>query len=88
MIPLEWLNGVIRERDGMRRLLDEEGSLSGAAHRLAKAKCMTQERWTLVPTRREVRAAARMIAHRVPGTVVPTTALLVADCEALGLDVM
>lgn len=88
MIPLEWLNEVIQERDGMRRLLAEAGSLVEAAHRLATAKCMTWEHSTAVPTRREVRAAAVQIATRVPGTAVPETASLVADCEALGLAVM
>jgi len=88
MIPLEWLNGVIQERDGMRRLLNEEGCISAAAHRLATAKCLTWERSTGVPTGREVRAAACMIAERVPGTLVPETASMVAECEALGLSVM
>ncbi|MBX3274290.1 MAG: hypothetical protein KF729_28745 [Sandaracinaceae bacterium] len=88
MIPLEWLQEVIRERDGLRRLLEEAGSLSVAAHRLATAKCMTTEHSSAVPTRGEVRAAARQIASRVPGTAVPETALLVSDCEALGLAVI
>ena len=88
MIPLEWLNFVIRERDGMRRLLDEEGCLARAAHRLAVAKCQTFEVSTSVPTRREVRAAAVQIASRVPGTSVPGTAVIAADCEALGLNVL
>jgi len=88
MIPLEWLNAVIRERDGMRRLLAEEGSLARAAHRLAVAKCLTLEVSTSVPTRREVRAAASQIASRVPGTQVPPTSAIAADCEALGLLVL
>ena len=88
MIPLEWLNGVIRERDGMRRLLRNEGGLSAAAHRLATAKCLTWEHATAVPTGREVRAAAVQIAERVPGTLVPGTASMVAECEALGLAVL
>ncbi len=88
MIPLEWLNEVIQERDGMRRLLDEAGSLCAAAHRLATAKCLTWEHSTSVPTRGEVRAAAVQIAGRVPGTRVPETASLIADCEALGLAVI
>ena len=88
MIPLEWLNDVIQERDGLRRLLDEAGSLTLAAHRLAMAKCLTFEHSTAVPTGREVRAAATQIAKRVPGTFVPETSSLIADCEALGLAVM
>jgi hypothetical protein len=88
MIPIEWLNELIRERDGYRRLLAESGSLTVAAHRLARAKCMTWEHATHVPTRVEVRAAAREIARRVPGTRVPQTSVLVQDCEALGLSVL
>lgn len=88
MIPLEWLNDIIQTRDGYRRLLATEGSLPAAAHRLAVAKCLTRERHTTVPTRSEVRAAARMIASRVPGTSVPDAARLMVECEALGLDVM
>ena len=88
MIPLEWLEEVIRERDGLRRLLEEAGSLTVAAHRLATAKCMTSERSTAVPTRTEGRAAALQIATRVPGTTVPQTALLASDCEARGLSVI
>lgn len=89
MIPLEWLNNVIRERDGMRRLLqEEEGSVIRAAYRLAVAKCLTFEVSTSVPTRREVRAAAIQIAKRVPGTRIPETSAVVADCEQLGLLVL
>jgi hypothetical protein len=88
MIPIEWLNELIQERDGYRRLLAESGSLTVAAHRLARAKCMTWERSTHVPTRIEVRAAAREIARRVPGTAVPETSTIAQDCEALGLSVL
>lgn len=88
MIPLEWLNDVLQTRDGYRRLLDSEGNLPAAAHRLAVAKCLTCERHTTVPTRSEVRAAARMIASRVPGTDVPDSSRLAVECEALGLSVM
>lgn len=88
MIPIEWLNELIQTRDGYRRLLHEEGSLPAAAHRLALAKCMSWSQSTHVPTRGEVKAAAREIANRVPGTTVPETASIVRECEALGLDVI
>ena len=84
MIPIEWLRELIETRDGYRRLLEEEGSLSAAAHRLARTKCMTRERSTTVPTG----AAARIIAREVPGLEVPDTKALVRDCELLGLGVM
>jgi hypothetical protein len=88
MIPIEWLNELIEERDGYRRLLNESGSLSAAAHRLARAKCLSCELSTHVPTRIEVRAAAREIARRIPGVRVPDSGTLLRDCEALGLSVL
>lgn len=88
MIPIEWLNELIEERDGYGRLLHESGSLTEAAYRLARAKCLSWERSTHVPTRTEVRAAAREIARRVPGLSVPETQTLLRDCEALGLSVL
>ncbi|MCZ7685681.1 MAG: hypothetical protein M5U28_45640 [Sandaracinaceae bacterium] len=88
MIPIEWLEELVRERDGYRRLLCESGSLTQAAYRLARAKCLTWEHSTSVPTRTEVRAAAREIARRVPGVSVPETTTLLRDCEALGLSVL
>jgi len=88
MIPIEWLNELIQSRDGYRRLLRESGSLSRAAHILAVAKCRTDASYATVPTRLDLRAAARQIAARVPGTTVPDTASLLRDCEDLGLDVL
>ncbi len=88
MIPIEWLNELVQERDGYRRLLRESGSLTQAAYRLARAKCLSWEQSTTVPTRIEVRAAAREIARRVPGVSVPETSTLVRDCEALGLSIL
>ncbi|HJL17654.1 MAG TPA: hypothetical protein RMH99_18465 [Sandaracinaceae bacterium LLY-WYZ-13_1] len=82
------MNDLIQARDGYRRLLEESGSLPHAAYRLAKAKCQTWEHATDVPTRIEVRAAAREIARQVPGTAVPETRTLLRDCEALGLSVL
>lgn len=88
MIPLEWLNELVQTRDGYRRLLAKEGNLLVAAHRIAVAKCMSWEVATHVPTRREVRVAAQMIARQVPGLRVPETAAIVRECEALGLAVL
>ena len=88
MIPIEWLNELIQERDGYRRLLESAGGLPAAAHQLAQAKCESWEHSTSVPSRIEVRAAARQIASRVPGTSVPEINTLVSDCEQLGLSVI
>lgn len=88
MIPIEWLNEVTRERDGYRRLLSDSETLCCAAYRLAKAKCLTREHATNVPTEAEVRAAARQIAGRVAGVEVPSRAVLRSDLEARGLLVL
>ncbi|MCC6878038.1 MAG: hypothetical protein IT378_27245 [Sandaracinaceae bacterium] len=88
MIPIEWLNELIQERDGYRRLLTECGSLPAAAYRLARAKCLSHEQSTHVPTRLEVRAAARTIAKNVSGVRVPELSTLANDLEALGLAVL
>ena len=88
MIPIEWLNELIQERDGYRKLLRESGGLPEAAYKLATARCLSREVATHVPTKVEVRAAAREIARRVPGTVVPESVTLANDCEALGLSVL
>jgi len=90
MAPIEWLRRL--EEDpvgGYRRLLTEAGSLAGAAHRVARARCQTWMLATPVPTLREVRAAAREISDRVGLTgPVPTGPTLAFDCESLGLPVM
>jgi hypothetical protein len=84
MAPIEWLNGLMEQRDGFFRLLEEAGGLPAAAWRLARARCQTWEVPPDVPSRGDVVAAARMIARRV-GTTVPASAVLTAECEAMGL---
>lgn len=88
MIPIEWLQGLDQQRDGYRRLLDDAGGLAAAAHQLARVRCQTWETATAVPTRMEVRAAARKIAMRVGLGTVPTGPLLARECEAQGLLVL
>jgi hypothetical protein len=89
MIPIEWLRQIHQDRDGYQRLLDEAGSLTIAAWRLAQAKCQTFSVRSEVPTGLEVRAAAREIARRAGlDAVRMSTATLTAECEALGLAVI
>lgn len=88
MIPIEWLQGLDQQRDGYSRLLDDAGGLAAAAYRLARARCQTWETATMVPTRLEVRAAARRISTRVGLGPVPTGHLLAHECEAQGLLVL
>ena len=85
---LEWLFGLDHHRDGYAMLLRDAGGLAPAAWRLARARCRVFETSTDVPTRREVRAAARRIARRVGLDAVPAAAFLANECEAQGLLVL
>ena len=89
MIPSIWLQALIEDTTGYQRLLRESGNLPIAAYRLAKAKCMTREHHTPVPTRVEVRAAAREIAERLDSKArIPSCADLASELEADGFAVM
>ena len=83
--PIEWLFSVLADREGHRRLLEESGSLSIAAFRLACARCKTGASATDVPSTHELRGAAREIARRTGITMLPSLADLVSECEAAGL---
>jgi hypothetical protein len=85
---LEWLEGLDQRRDGYAHLLDESGGLARAAWRLARARCRVWSTPTEVPTRGELRAAARRIARRVGIDTVPAAAYLANECEADGLLVL
>lgn len=83
---LEWLLSLQARREGHRQLLDECGSLPLAAFRLAQAKCRTQESPTAVPSRTDLRGAAREILLRTGvDRDIPSTAVLASECEAMGL---
>ncbi|MEM1416342.1 MAG: hypothetical protein AAGH15_15645 [Myxococcota bacterium] len=86
MRPIEWLLALRAERDGLRRLVDAEG-LVVAAWRIAQARCRVGAHATEVPTRFDVRSAARELVERLGGSV-PSSAVLRADCERLGLPVL
>jgi hypothetical protein len=88
MIPIEWLRGLDENEGGYAALLDEAGSLAVAAFKLAKARCQVWATPTEVPTSRELRAAARVIAERVGLPRVPDVAFLARECEAQGLPVL
>ena len=84
MLTTEWLLDVTRRRDGFAELVRTEGGLAPAAWRLAEARCRTSGVSTQVPTRIEVRAAARQLGERL-GLTVPSSGTLAADCERRGL---
>ena len=88
MALTEWLLRLGSD-DAHRKLLDESGSLSAAAWRLARARCVTSPLPTEIPTAREVRGAAREILRRVGLSADPPNARWIAqECEALGLTVI
>jgi hypothetical protein len=89
MAPIQWLMDLESHRNGYRTLLEETGSLSSAAYRLAKAWCLVRPVSTKVPTRIEVEAAAKRIADRTGWRGhVPNASMLALDCEAEGLLVL
>lgn len=88
MRPIEWLLNITSSTSGFEKLLNDSGGLSSAAYQLARARCMTRDLATSVPTRMEVRAAARQLAGHGGIEQVPTSAQLARECELLGLPVM
>lgn len=86
--PLEWLLGLA-ESGGHGRLLAREGNLAAAAWLLARARCLTSEHPSEVPSAREVRGAAREILLKSQKHLeVPSLGSLTRDCEAIGLPVL
>jgi hypothetical protein len=83
--PVEWLR-VLDEEDGSyARLVRESGNLAAAAHRLARAKRRVLGGSDGIPTLREMLAAARLIAARLPEYPEVATASLSAECRELGM---
>jgi hypothetical protein len=81
--PAEWLR-VLDEQDGSyASLIRESGNLATAAHRYARAKRRVLGGRDGIPTWREVLAAARLIAARVPDHSEVHTARLSEDCYGL-----
>jgi hypothetical protein len=82
----EWLNWLLENRNGYRRLLEEAGCLAAAAHRLATARCQVSVISTDVPNARELHAAAQEIARRADmGAALPPPGVLASECRSLGL---
>lgn len=79
--PGEWLRRL-EETPGSLGALVAELGLARSAWTIALARCLSGEIATNVPTRAEVRAAARRL---MKGDDV---AAVVRDCEALGLLVL
>ena len=88
MRPIEWLLNLISENDGYARLLEESGGLAPAAWKLAEARCRSRETSTHIPSKIEVRAAARDLAMKLGLDDVPKSTFLQTECEARGLPVI
>lgn len=88
MIPIEWLR-ALREHNGYERLIEQAGSLSVAAWRLATAKRQVWETPTEVPTARELRAAAReLVKCTEQDSAISSGTELASECESAGLHVI
>jgi hypothetical protein len=81
--PGEWLRAVFEGRQ-YRWLLEDAGSLTVAAYRLARARCRIQPMPMPLPTLAELSVAAGRIAEGC-GIAPPPVALMLDECERLGL---
>jgi hypothetical protein len=81
--PGEWLRGVLEGRH-YRWLLEDAGSVSVAAYRLARALCRVQPMPTPIPTLAELCAAARRVAEGC-ALPLPPVALMLDECDRAGL---
>ena len=87
--PWEWLRALREDEAGYEELLRESGTLFIAAHRVASARCRASAVPSVVPTVRELRAAAReVLGEDDVTTPVPSPALLLEECAVAGLDVI
>lgn len=85
--PLEWLL-TLSGSASFERLVSEAGSLAVAAWHLARARCLTREHATSVPSAIELRGAAREIALKTGRHAVMSAAALAHECETAGLPVL
>ncbi len=81
--PGEWLRAVLEGRQ-YRWLLEDSGSVTVAAYRLARARCRIQPMPMPLPTLAELCVAARRIAEGC-ALAAPPVALMVDECERLDL---
>ena len=81
--PSEWLRAVLEGRL-YRWLLEDAGSLTVAAYRLARARCRVQPMPTPIPTLAELCVAARRVADGC-GMLAPPVALMLDECDRAGL---
>lgn len=82
--PAEWLRRFDEQDGSYARLIRESGNLALAAHRFARARRRVFGTGDGVPTLREVLAAARMIAERVPNhPEIPSPSVLSAEVRDL-----
>jgi hypothetical protein len=82
--PHEWLRALDERPDAYVELVRESGNLALAAHRFARARRRVFEGGDGIPTLRELRAAAVMIAQRLPeGTLDGASGLVSNEHQSL-----
>jgi hypothetical protein len=82
--PAEWLRRFDEQDESYAGLSRESGNLSLAAHRIARARRRVFGTGDGMPTLREVLAAARMIADRVPNhPEIPSPSVVSAEVRDL-----
>jgi hypothetical protein len=79
--PHEWLRSLEERTDAYMDLVRESGNLALAAYRFARARRRVFDGGDGVPTLRELRAAATLIAQRLPEGVPEGSRTLVPDEE-------
>ncbi|HEX6274207.1 MAG TPA: hypothetical protein VFZ53_14300 [Polyangiaceae bacterium] len=79
--PHEWLRSLEERADAYTELVRESGNLALAAYRFARAKRRVFDGGDGIPTLRELRAAATMIANRLPEGALESSRALVGDEE-------
>ena len=81
--PGEWLRAMFEGRR-YRWLLEDAGSVTVAAYRLARARCRIQPMPTPIPTLAELCVAVRSVAEGC-GLSEPPMALMLDECDRAGL---
>ncbi len=87
--PAEWLRQLRETPGAYDALLDDSHSLAHAAYRVARARCRVQPIRSVVPTVRELGAAATELRKHSVQRLPDTNSLRLAEeCEAWGMRVI
>lgn len=87
--PTELLRKLEERRITYTELVQDSGGLAVAAYRIARARCRAGALTTMVPTLRELAAAATEVINNATITgFTPDAAILATECEQVGLQVI